>query len=242
MIGILKALVLPSNICFLLAAIGLALCVHVRTRKAALITLASAGVLLVTFSCGKTATWLLSPLEYAYPRVPDQAAPVRAIVVLAAYAANDPDMSLGDRPNSASLYRVVESALLWQRCHECVVIVTGGSPTTNVLAELLVLLGVPRTQVRLDSDAADTSKSAVNMRRLLGDTPFYLVTSAGHMPRSMAVFTAAGTRPLPAPTDHRLPKNVAQAEWHLSAFHLECSDLAMHERFGMWWYRLRGRI
>lgn len=242
MIEILKALVLPSNLCFLLAVSGLAMCVHARTRKAALIALVSAGVLLVVFSCGKTATLLLSPLEYAYPRVPDQAAPVRAIVVLAAYAANDQEMSLGDRPNSASLYRVVEGALLWQRCQDCVVVVTGSSPTTNVLADLLVSLGVPRARVQLDSDAANTSESAINMRRLLGDTPFYLVTSAGHMPRSMAVFAAAGMQPLAAPTDHRLPRSVAQAEWSLTAFHLECSDLAVHERFGMWWYRLRGRI
>jgi uncharacterized SAM-binding protein YcdF (DUF218 family) len=241
MIEILKALVLPSNFCFLLAVIGLALSVYARTRKAALIALASAAVLLVTFSSGKTATLLLSPLEYAYPRVPDQAAPVRAIVILAAYAANDPDMSLGDRPSSSSLYRVVEGALLWQRCMDCAVVVTGRTPTTHVLGELLVALGIPRAQVRLDDDAADTGESAVNVRRLLDDAPFYLVTSAGHMPRSMAAFAAAGLHPLPAPTDHRLPRSVARAEWHLSVFHLECSDLAVHERLGLWWYRLRGR-
>ncbi len=242
MIEILGSLVLPSSVCFLLAATGLALCVRERTRKAALVALASAGVLLVVFSCGKVATLLLSPLEYAYPRVPDQAAPVRAIVVLAAYAADDPNMSLSDRPNSAGLYRVVEGALLWQRCQDCTVVVTGRSPTTKVMAELLVSLGVPRTRVQLDNDADSTSASAVNMRRLLGDTTCYLVTSGGHMVRSMAVFAKAGMRPLPAPTDHRLPKNVAQAAWALSAFHLECSDLAVHERVGVWWYRLRGRI
>ena len=242
MLPILKALMLPSTLCFLLAAAGLALCLHTRTRKAALVALASAAVLLVVFSCGKTATFLLSPLEYEYPRVPDQASPVRAIVVLTAYAADDPNMSLSDRPNSASLYRVVEGALLWQRCKDCAVIVTGQSPTTNVMAELLVSLGVPPARVHMDNDAATTGASAANIRRLLGHTPFYLVTSAGHMPRSMAAFTKAGTLPLPAPTDHRLPRDVAQAEWGLSAFHLECSDLAVHEHLGILWYRLLGRI
>ncbi len=80
------------------------------------------------------------------------------------------------------------------------------------------------------------------MRRMLGDVPCYLVTSAGHMPRSMAAFARAGMQPLPAPTDHQLPKNVAQAKWGLSVFHLECSDLAVHEHLGLWWYRLRGRV
>jgi hypothetical protein len=58
----------------------------------------------------------------------------------------------------------------------------------------------------------------------------------------MAAFAAAGLRPMAAPTDHRLPRSLSQAKWGLSVFHLDCSDLAVHERLGMWWYRLRGRI
>jgi uncharacterized SAM-binding protein YcdF (DUF218 family) len=242
MIAILKALVLPSSVCFLLTAVGLLLCLRARTRQAALLTLASAGVLLMVFASGKTATLLMSPLEYAYPRVPDQTAPVRAIVVLTAYAVDDPDMPLSSRLNNSGLYRVVEAAHLWRRCQDCTMIVTGLAPTTRVMAELLVSLGVPQSQVRLDNDAANTSASATNMGRLLGDTPFFLVTSAGHMPRSMAVFTRAGMQPLPAPTDHQLPKSVSQAKWRLSTRHLQCSDFAVHERVGIWWYRLAGRI
>ncbi len=160
MIDILKGLVLPSNLCFLLASSGLVLCVHRRTRRLATVALACAGFLLVVFSSGKTATLLLSPLEYGYPRVPDQATPARAIVVLAAYAADDPNMPLSARPNSSGLFRVVEGALLWRRCQDCAVVVTGRSPTTNVMAELLVALGVPRARVQLDNDADSTGASA----------------------------------------------------------------------------------
>lgn len=238
----LKLLAIPSNVIFLLAALGLVLGLAPRLRRLSGFSLAFAALLLVFFACGKTATWLLSPLEYEYPRVPDQPAPVRAIVVLAAYAANDPNMSLSDRPNSASLYRVVEGVHLWRRCQDCAVIVTGSPPTTEVMKELMVSLGVPGERVQLDSDSADTATSAIHVARLLGQDSFYLVTSAGHMPRSMAVFEAAGMRPLAAPTDHRLPMSVEHANWNLSTFHLESSDLAIHERLGMWWYRLRGQI
>ena len=242
MMDILKALVLPSNVCFLLTVVGLLLCLRARTRKAALLSLASAGVLLIVFASGKTATLLISPLEYAYPRVTDQTVAARAIVVLSAYAADDPLMPLSSRPNASGLYRVVEAAHLWQRCQECAVIVTGRAPTTKVMAELLVSLGVPASQVQTDDEAANTGASAANMRHLLGDTPFLLVTSAGHMSRSVAVFAKTGMHPVPAPTDYQLPKSVAHAEWGLSSFHLQCSDLAVHERIGLWWYRLRGRI
>src|SRR5204863_5678709 len=131
---------------------------------AALVTFNIAGVLLIVFSSGKTATWLISPLEYAYPRVPDQIADVHAIVILAAYAAPDPEMSMSDRPNSAALYRIVEGALLWHKCHDCDVIVTGAAPTTTVMADLLVALCVPQERVRLDNGSANTGARASNVR------------------------------------------------------------------------------
>jgi uncharacterized SAM-binding protein YcdF (DUF218 family) len=243
MVSVLEAIVVPSHFCFLLIAAGLLLCIPRRTRKAAQVVLAAAGALLIVLSSGKTATLLLSPLEYMYPRVPDYAAaPARAIVVLAAYAANDPNMSLSARPNYSALYRINEAVLLWRRCPDCTVVVTGTSPTTNVMADLLIALGVSRDKVTVDSDASHTAGSAMNMRRVLGEAPFYLVTSGGHMPRAMAVFAKAGLHPIAAPTDHKLPKRVAQAAWALSPFHLECSDLAVHEHIGMMWYRMRGLI
>jgi len=241
MANVLQAFVLPSNICFVLTFIGLALSIPARTRKAALGTFIVGGVLLFVFSSGKTAAWLMSPLEYAYPRIADRpVAGVRSIVILAAYAAPDPEMSLSDRPNSAALYRIVEGSLLWHKCRDCDVIVTGLAPTTTVMADLLVALGVPQDHVRLDNGSANTGASARNVRGMVGDAPFYLVTSAGHLPRAMAAFEKAGTRPLAAPTDHRLPRLVAQADWNLLPFHLEVSDVAVHERLGMWWYRWRG--
>jgi uncharacterized SAM-binding protein YcdF (DUF218 family) len=242
MVYVIEAIVVPSHFCFLLIAAGLLLCIPRRTRKAAQVVLATAGALLFVLSSGKTATLLLSPLEYRYPRVPDDAAPTQTIVVLAAYAANDMNMSLSDRPNYSALYRINEAVLLWRRCPECRVVVTGTSPTANVMADVLIGLGVSREKVIVDSDASNTAGSAMNMRRMIGEAPFYLVTSGGHMPRAMGVFAKAGLHPMAAPTDHKLPKFVRQAAWALSPFHLECSDLAVHEHIGLMWYRMRGYI
>ena len=137
---------------------------------------------------------------------------------------------------------MTEAALLWRRCGECAVIVSGRPPATDVMGELLVSLGVPPAQLQLEEQSGSTFASAANVAQMLGDGTFYLVTSAGHMPRSMETFVRAGLHPLPAPTDHRLPRTVAQATWRLSPFHLQCSDLAVHEWAGMWWYRLRERL
>lgn len=103
-------------------------------------------------------------------------------------------------------------------------------------------LGVPNAQIQLDIKAANTSGSAANMRALLGEQSFYLVTPAGHMPRSIAVFRKQGLRPIPAPTDYHVPKNIAQANWSPSSPNLYFSDAAMREHVGTLWYRLTGRI
>jgi uncharacterized SAM-binding protein YcdF (DUF218 family) len=241
MVQILGSLVLPSQLGFLLAAAGILLLVPRRTRRAGILMLISAIAVLAVFSSGKTATGVMSPLEYAFPRIPDDPPPAQAIVVLAAYAADDPDMSLSDRPNPSALYRIVEGVLLWRKCQDCRVIVTGSSPTTEVMGALVVALGVPSDRVTLDTDAINTAASATNVQRLLGTSRFFLVTSAGHLPRAMAAFAARGLEPIPAPTDHQLPRRVAQASWTLSPFHLQASDLAMHEWVGALWYRLRGQ-
>jgi uncharacterized SAM-binding protein YcdF (DUF218 family) len=122
------------------------------------------------------------------------------------------------------------------------VIVTGKNPTTKVMAESIAALGVPADRIRIDSNAANTADSAVTVKNMLSAPSFYLVTSAGHMPRSMAVFLKQGLQPIPAPTDYQLPKFISQAEWSPSSLSLYFSDVAVHEHIGILWYRLRGRI
>lgn len=239
----LKVFLVPSNLVLLIGLIGIVLLLVPRWRRIAPYVLTSAIILLLVLSSGKTATALSSPLEYAFPNAPTPRAdsPAKAIVVLSAYAADDPNMPLSSRPSSSALFRIVETVHLWRACPHCTVIVTGNR-TTKVMAESLVALGIPSAQIRIDSEAATTEGSAVNMRTLLGEQAFYLVTSAGHMPRSMGAFLKQGLRPIPAPTDHHVPRAVAQAQWSPSSLSLFFSDLAIHEHIGILWYRLTGRI
>jgi uncharacterized SAM-binding protein YcdF (DUF218 family) len=241
---LLTSAVLPSNITLALGLLGLILFFRPRWRRAASLLLGLAPVVLLIFSSGKTATALSSPLEYAYVKAtpPQPGSVSRDIVVLAAYAADDPNMPLSSRPNSSAMFRIVEAVHLWRACQQCTVIVTGMDPTTKVMAESIAALGVPADRIRIDNGAANTAESAVNVASMLSAPSFYLVTSAGHMPRSMGVFLKQGLQPIPAPTDYLLPKYVSQAEWSPSSLNLYFSDAAMHEHIGLLWYRIRGRI
>ena len=240
----LAAVVLPSNLVLVMGFLGTVQLLLPRWRRFAPYMLTGALLLLLIVSSGKTATALSAPLEYAYTKAsaPVADAPPTAIVVLAAYAADDPNMPLSTRPNSSAMFRIVEAVHLWRTCQQCTVIVTGLHPTTKVMSESLAALGVPNAQIRIDSGAINTAGSAANVRGSLGDQPFYLVTSAGHMPRSMGVFLKHGLHPIPAPTDYHVPKNISQANWSPSSLALHFSDLAMHEHLGLLWYKVTGRI
>ncbi len=240
----LKELVVPSNFCLLLVAIGAAAYLRSSTRRFSRWLLGGAGLLLVTLSSGWIASALLSPLEYsslpASLRKDDP--PANAIVVLAAYGTEEPEMPLSSWLNGSALFRVVESIHLRERCAACRVFVTGGSPTVEVMAKMLVSLGVPEDKLVLDTGSANTSESARNLADRVRGGPFYLVTSAGHMPRALLVFRRQGLDPLPAPTDYQLPREFTRAHLLPSPLGLHYSDLAVHEYLGILWYRLRGRL
>ena len=240
---VLANVVIPSNVVLLVGFVGIVLLFSPRWRRTAPYFLIGALTLLLILSSGKTATALSRPLEYAYIKAtPGADSSAEAIVILAAYATDDQNMPLSTRPNSSAMFRIVEAVHLWRACHRCTILVTGINPTARVMSEALVALGIPSAQIQIDSNAANTANSAANIRTLLGDHVFYLVTSAGHMPRSMSVFRKQGLRPIPAPTEYHVPKNIAQANWAPSSLDLYFSDLAVHEYVGILWYRLTGRI
>jgi uncharacterized SAM-binding protein YcdF (DUF218 family) len=237
-----KELLTPSNACLLLAAMGgLAFAVPAM-RLAARWMLTAASLLLLTLASGWTATALLTPLERANTTaiVRDGDPAARAIVVLGAFGIPEPDVPLSSWPNDAGLFRVVEAIHLRERCRDCRVFVSGSTPTVDAMAKVLVSLGVSPMDVGIEGRSDTTVASARNMEGRLRGAPFYLVTSAGHMPRALLAFRALGLNPLPAPTDFRAQRDLAFANPWPNPHSLMLSDLAIHEYLGLLWYRLQG--
>jgi uncharacterized SAM-binding protein YcdF (DUF218 family) len=73
---------------------------------------------------------------------------------------------------------------------------------------LLTFMGVPESAMLLDSTSLNTYQNAVNVKAILKQAhitgPLLLVTSAKHMPRSMAIFKKLGMTAIAAPTDYLL--------------------------------------
>ena len=150
--------------------------------------------------------------------------------------------------------RVWHAARLFHAGKAPVVIASGGgSPwreaeqtEAEAMRTLLVDLGVPAESILLEDQSRNTRENAVLTARLLeaqGLDRVLLVTSALHMPRSLATFRAAGIEATPAATDFEvLPSPSARdlRHWLPNAGALEGSTRAMQEYLGIWVYWLRG--
>ncbi|MEX1020243.1 MAG: YdcF family protein [Litorilinea sp.] len=166
--------------------------------------------------------------------------------------------------------RLIFGAWLYQQGHAARVVVSGGSivwlgSTTSEasgMQELLMLMGVPAHNILLEDAAQNTYDNAVYTRALLeslateadaSPLDIILVTSAMHMPRSVAIFENLGYTVLPAPVDfvttHGDPNRTSRPDLgerflHLlpSVEYLEISTRVLREYFGIVVYGLLGRL
>jgi len=240
---ILKYLLVPSSMVIVLF-IGGALFYALSARKIARYLLAAAVIVYVIFSIGPVSFWLLGKLEYQYPYLQDtsQLNGVRYIVILSGYADDDANIALSSRVNSSSAFRLMEALKLHRELPATRIIITGSTRISRVMKEVLVSLGAKEDRIILEEQSASTFENATNIGKFVGRHRFVLVTSAGHMPRSMMVFKKAGMDPIPAPTDYYTFKNYMAISYLPSPLHLINSDLAMHEYLGILWYRVKGWI
>lgn len=239
--GVLAALLSPSGAAFTLLALGLVTLAWRRRPGLSHGLLAAGAVVLLVFSSGLVASALMSPLEYAYPTLKDSAAhpEARRIVVLTAWATEDPDMPVTGRLNPSGAYRVMQALELATERPDCTVILSGDEVSARVMGQSLLEMGLPPERLEPPSGGNTTAESVRLLAERVGDTPFFLVTSGGHMPRSMEALARHGAKPIPAPTDHQLPRDWRHADWTPSATHLAISNLAVHEYLGRIWYRIR---
>lgn len=225
-----------------------------RTGRALL----TAAVLVLLFASNKWVSGrLIGPLESTYPAVadfqPGQPLPAalaacQYVVVLGAgHDDSDVRPALSQLGTSARA-RLTEAVRLLRLLPAAKLVVSGpgddGGPThARVLADAAVSLGVDGARIQQIDDAHDTEEEAARLREVLGGAPFALVTSAWHLPRTMALCAAQGLHALPCPTDFLY---TTPTHWHRSDFtwdvpSLERSTAAVHEYAGRWWARLRGK-
>jgi uncharacterized SAM-binding protein YcdF (DUF218 family) len=104
-------------------------------------------------------------------------------------------------------------------------------------------MGVPAQRMQFESASRTTYENAIYTSQLAGvdkARPWLLVTSAWHMPRSLAAFKAAGWNVTAYPVDYRTGTRTPWIEYSLAHSALRW-QVALHEWLGWWAYRLAGR-
>lgn len=245
----LAALFMPLTVCLLLFGLGMVYVLLRRSREA-LAPFAIAGLLLYALSLNTVAGFLIRPLERAYPALDVKSqiltqSPVKWVVVLGSGYWTDPALPASTMLGDAALFRLTEGLRVAGRIPGSILLLSGGKyrdeqTCAQVMAAAAADLGFDPARIVLSDQSLDTHDEAVNIKNLVGDDPFVLVTSAAHMPRAMRLFRHQGLAPIPAPTDFRHKGEPDRLLPHPG--NIQTCHLAVHEYLGLAWAFLRGQI
>lgn len=204
-------------------------------------------VWLFIFSYAPVANTLLHSIESNNPTLHTAPKYIKYIYVLGGGHHTDESLPITSQIVETSVVRLNEGIRLYhQLAEEASIIVSGYSglydPTTHaVMQEKLALaLGVKKDNIILRPKPRDTQEEAKAAKKLLGDKPFILVTSASHMTRSMNFFKNEGLTPIPAPTNHLSSIRYPNYTDFFSSDALVKSRIVFHEVLGMVWQMLKG--
>lgn len=185
-------------------------------------------------------------LENSVQAVDTKAKGADAIVVLGAgIYFNAPEYG-ADTIKEAALVRLRYGAKLHRDTGKPI-LVTGGTPQGNEIAEALLMKIVLEQEFMIpvrwaESASNNTLENARYSFRLLQETGIkriYLVTHAWHLPRSIMAFEAAGFEVVPAPTVFTTRYDTSVLDFVPKGSAMRNSAIFMHELVGLVWYRIR---
>ncbi|WP_346348126.1 ElyC/SanA/YdcF family protein [Shewanella olleyana] len=168
------------------------------------------------------------------------------VMVLGSGHRENDEISAVQQLSSTALTRLSEGLRQLRLAdNQCTLVVSGWSggltptPHAFIMKQAAIELGVTEQSIVTFPEALDTIEEAQSMKTLVGKTPFILVTSATHMPRSMMIFTANKLSPVAAPTNFLSSPGYW---WRFSAENLFISQRSIHEYVGMLWIKIKGFI
>jgi uncharacterized SAM-binding protein YcdF (DUF218 family) len=189
--------------------------------------------------------WLVSQIEDQFPQVPIASVPhAQALVVLGGTVT--PPSGKSTEINLGRAGRVWHAARLFHAGKAPLVLLSGGGDLerqafseARAMAVFLQDLGVPAQAILMEEASRNTRQNAAFSTSLLkarGIEHILLVTSALHMPRATALFTAQGMQVTPAPTDFEASQAppAGLLAWLPDAGALDGSAQAMKELVGLW--------
>jgi uncharacterized SAM-binding protein YcdF (DUF218 family) len=211
-------------------------------------------ILLVVSSFKFTADAMLRPIEYKYSVFFSEAKynnkiKPEFIVVLGGGHISNNQLPLLSQVGGASLARLIEGIRIQREIKGTKLLLSGGKvfdavSDAEIMSEIAKGIGVKKEDIIIEDVSRDTNEQAKFIKSIVGDKMFVLVTSASHMPRSMALFEKAGMNPIPAPVGHLVVESdrLSPAVFFPSSGNIEKTETAIYESLGLVWSKLIGKI
>jgi uncharacterized SAM-binding protein YcdF (DUF218 family) len=188
--------------------------------------------------------FLLKNLEKDYP-IPseEELSKIKNLVVLTGRIYGDPGLSLEERFSRETLIRFLVALEIKKKYPEKKLWIVGGSfegKGAGYLQELAEKWGV---KVEALDTPLDTLRSAKEVKKIIPPgEPFYLLTSAYHLPRAIFLFKKEGLNPLPYPTNYNYPL-CKPSRFFLYIFphdlYLNLTNLAFQEYLALTYYKIK---
>lgn len=242
----------PLNLALFLLLAGI-VALFVGWRRVSLLASSGAFLILAFGIWSSLGALMLNPLEERFqrPALPER---VDGVVMLGGGLEGAINLARGGYELNASGDRLVETAILARRFPQARIVISGGAGTllldgegdADTAPRLLTALGIESGRLVLENKSRDTFENAQFTKALVSPKPgetWLLVTSAFHMPRSMALFRKADFAVLPWPVDYRTSgiERVGLAQDN-SEDSLRNLTTAMREWIGLAAYWASGRI
>jgi uncharacterized SAM-binding protein YcdF (DUF218 family) len=229
---IIGFVLMPMSVLLVLFFFGIITLWSTKRQRAAKIILTLTCLLLMFLSYGFLSYRPLEKLESLYPPLDVKMARLNDITWIVVLA--------GD--HQETVVRLAEGIRIYRSLRGVRLLVSGGKvyptapePVSEEMANMAGELGVNPADIVQENVSRDTKDEAKIIKSMLGEKQFILVTSAYHMARSMALFTAQGMRPTPAPTGFLIKGgNHLSPVWFFpSAERIHDAELVVHEYLGL---------
>lgn len=231
----------PMPICFGISFLGLYFLWFTKKQMAGKILISLGICVLYLLSCRFASHIILKPLEKQYPPY-HSGISTKFIVVLGGGGVFTSRIPVTSQLSSPSVVRLIEGIRIYRENPGSRLVLTG-KHVSGAMAETAKLLGIDEGDIIIDSHSKDTKDEAKNVRQIVGNEPFVLVTSASHLPRAMALFRKQGMNPHPAAAEYLIKKDrlLTLKSFYPGGGGLRKTERAFYEYLGTLWAKLRGQ-